>query len=447
MATIRLVPSTYYLSNSSYLSVSNASNMYHNTDNTTYATVTNSRNQTTSYYIYIRGFNFDDVPSTATVNSISIKLKAYHSGGNTSTIYCYDDTTQVSAAGSTTALTTSATVKTFTNTTLDWDTLKSYGSDFGIRINCRRSSRNTASYVYIYGAEIVIDYTLPISRTITTSLNGSGSISPSGTTTVYDGDSFTLTINASNPTVKDNNVDVTSQLERITSGTETFIPYDAEYSGFTISNITNAYTGIDDSSYANCDAPAGGTTSHLYLDLGPVNIPSTATISSISCKASLQVSRNSSSSDMNVSCQMYSGNTAKGSATTLATSATDVARTTYTLSIGTWTATELQNARFHVSFTNNASSTHRYVYVYGVELSVTYSVSGEVYIYTINNVTGDHTIVVSAGASQPKIYVKINDTWTQFSKVYKKVNGSWVEQASSSWSTLFNTNTNYRKMT
>jgi hypothetical protein len=43
MATIRLIPSTYYLSNTSYLSVSNASNMYHNTDNTTYATVTNSR--------------------------------------------------------------------------------------------------------------------------------------------------------------------------------------------------------------------------------------------------------------------------------------------------------------------------------------------------------------------------------------------------------------------
>ena len=36
--------------------------------------------------------------------------------------------------------------------------------------------------------------------------------------------------------------------------------------------------------------------------------------------------------------------------------------------------------------------------------------------------------------------------WVQYSKVYKKVNGSWVEQASSTWATLFNTNTNYRKM-
>ena len=60
-------------------------------------------------------------------------------------------------SGSTTALTTSATVKTFTNTTIDWDTLKGYGSDFGIRINCRRSSRNTTAHVYVYGAEIEVD--------------------------------------------------------------------------------------------------------------------------------------------------------------------------------------------------------------------------------------------------------------------------------------------------
>ena len=444
MATIRLVPSTYYLSNNSYLSVSNASNMYTNTDSTTYATVTNSRASTSSYYLYIRGFNFDDVPEDAIVSSISIKLKAYHSGGNTSTIYCYDGTTQVSAAGSTTALTTSATVKTFTNTTIDWDTLKGYGSDFGIRINCRRSSRNTTSHIYIYGAEIEVDYTLPVFYDITASTS-TGTIFPSGTTSVREGQNYILTIEANNPVVTDNNVDVTSQLERVTSGTDIFVPYDYENSGFTISNIQNAYTDINDSTYANCDAPAGKVTSHLYLDLGPIDIPSDATISNVSCQASLQISRNGSSSGMNASCQMYSGNTAKGSATTLATSATDVARTTYTLTVGTWTAAELQNARFYISFTNNASGTHRYVYVYGISFTVTYTVSGEVYIYTINNVASDHTIIVSAGASKPKIYVKLNGSWNEYSKVFLKINGSWVEQSSSDWSSIFNTLTKYRK--
>ena len=186
MATIRLIPSTYYLTNSSYLSVSNASNMYHNTDNTTYTTITNSRTSTNSYYIYIRGFNFDAVPDEAIVSNISIKIKAYHSGGNTSTIYAYDGTTQISAAGSTTALSTSASVKTFTNTTIDWDTLKSYGDDFGIKINCRRSNRNTTSYVYVYGVEILVDYTVPNPCVITSTLTGDGTISPSGITNTYE---------------------------------------------------------------------------------------------------------------------------------------------------------------------------------------------------------------------------------------------------------------------
>ena len=80
MATIKLVPSTYYLSNSNYLSVSNASNMYDDTDSTNYATVTNSRTSTSSYYIYIRGFNFDDVPSNAIVSDFTIRIKCNYSG-------------------------------------------------------------------------------------------------------------------------------------------------------------------------------------------------------------------------------------------------------------------------------------------------------------------------------------------------------------------------------
>ena len=242
MATIRLVPSTYYLSNTNYLSVSSASNMYANTDSTTYATVNNSRTSTTSYYIYIRGFNFDAVPSNAIVSNITIKLKAYHSGGNTSTIYCYDGTTQVAACGSTTALTTSATVKTFTNTTIDWDTLKGYGSDFGIRINCRRSSRNTASYVYIYGAEIAVTYTVPVYHTVSIT----GDTTPTGTQTVLEGSNLAIKyVGTTKPNVTDNSVDVTSQLVESTTDSTVYVPSGNTTSNFTVSNITNAYTDSD----------------------------------------------------------------------------------------------------------------------------------------------------------------------------------------------------------
>ena len=88
----------------------------------------------------------------------------------------------------------------------------------------------------------------------------------------------------------------------------------------------------------------------------------------------------------------------------------------------------------------------------GATCTITYTVpsSGNDYywIYTISNIAADHTVVVktSGGDTGPKLFVKNNGIWTQYSKVYKKVNGSWVEQSSSTWSTLFNTSTNYRKM-
>ena len=87
MATIRLIPSTYAVSSTSYLSVSNATRMYNNTDNTSYATITNTNASTSSRYLYLRGFNFDDIPSGATINSFTVKIKGYESGLSTSTSY------------------------------------------------------------------------------------------------------------------------------------------------------------------------------------------------------------------------------------------------------------------------------------------------------------------------------------------------------------------------
>ena len=162
MAVARLIPSSYRVS-STNLSVTDASNMYTNTDSTTNGTVQNTRSGTSSYYFYLQGFNFDSIPSNAQVSNIAIKFKASHSGGNTGTISCYtyDGTTatSISSAGSMSALTATATATTFSNTTINWSTLKGYGSNFGIRINGRRNSRNTTAYLYIYGAEIEVTYT------------------------------------------------------------------------------------------------------------------------------------------------------------------------------------------------------------------------------------------------------------------------------------------------
>ena len=83
----------------------------------------------------------------------------------------------------------------------------------------------------------------------------------------------------------------------------------------------------------------------------------------------------------------------------------------------------------------------------GATVYLEYTVAGVYYTWS-TTIDSDMTIAVTIGSSgsQPKFYIKLNGTWTQYSKIYKKVNGSWVEQDSSTWSTLFNTNTNYRKM-
>lgn len=417
--TARLVPSSYTLS-STYLTISSASNMYTNTGSTTYATVTNTRSGTSSYYLYITGFNFNSIPNNAIVSAIEIKLKASHTGGNTSTIYGYTynngTATKISSAGSTTALENTANVKTFTNTTISWDTLKGYGSTFGIRINCRRSSRNTQATFQIYGAEIAVTYTVPVYHDV--SVSGDGTLDPTGTTSVLEGDPFVLHISGITPTVTDNNVDVTSQLVQTTEVTETSIPNGNTNSGFTLSNISNAYHDATNTTYAQLQL-AGRSTGTIYFDMSDISIPSGASITGVTASATLQYNRNNSSSGFTASCQMYAGSSAKGSGTSVVSSGgSDVAKTTFTLSPGSsWTATEINSARFYITATNNASSTARYLYVYGVSFNITYESSGVIYIYTISSVTADHTIVVSAGSASDKIYFKTGGTETLIGQV------------------------------
>lgn len=445
MATIRLVPSTYYLS-SSYLSVSNADRMYNNTDNTTYATVTNSRTSTSSYYIYLRGFNFDDVPSNAVVSDINIKLKAYHSGGNTSTIYCYDGTTQVSACGSATALTTSATVRTFSNTTIEWDTLKGYGSDFGIRINCRRSSRNTTSYIYIYGAQIEVTYTIPVSRTITTTLSGNGTINPSGSNIYYDGDEFELIITPTNKTdtvtVTKDGVDITSQLIAHGAGsTVTIVPDNVTTSGIQ-SGSSYAQYAIGHSaespySSTNNMYASQSSTGYAAYNFDFSDIPSNATIEEIEVRCHGHRESNTISSTYVSQCVLYQGSTAISEEVDFPSTSSSIITLEPTIMP---TRSQLDNVtvRHYVGYYGGL--------VTGISFVVTYSTGTGIDHYTYTyTVSGDSTIAVTIGSSgqTAKVYLKINGTWTQYSKVYKKINGSWVEQ--SDITSVFNTSTNYVK--
>ena len=193
MATIRLIPSTYSLSstNTNYISISNASNMYTNIDSTTYATVNHKRTRTTSYYIYVKGFNFDDIPANAIINSAIVKVKAKITNAGSYAPSLYNNTTSLgqSLSGNIGTTATTSTV----DITSNWETYKGYGNNFGIRLRLNRSSSNTASSMNIYGAEILVDYTVPTYHNVSVTQSTGGTISLSQSGQVLEGTTVTVT--------------------------------------------------------------------------------------------------------------------------------------------------------------------------------------------------------------------------------------------------------------
>lgn len=322
MATIKLVPSTYYLSSSSYLSVSNASSMYTDTDSTTYATVTNSRNSTSSYYIYLRGFNFSDIPSGAVVSNFTIRLKGNYSNGYTNSMYLYNGTD--TSVGSANSLSSSVATQTF-SVTATWDELVAIGSDLGIRINCRRSSRNKTSYVYIYGAEIEVEYTLPNPVTVSSILvSGEGVIDPEGSITTYEGNEYTLTITpvdmSNEVTVVQDGVDVTNQVithypssEPISTNLGTYTLVSGSFSSY--GSGDSYFSGIvgngEDASTTTSSyySSSSGTIAVFTYDMNITNLPSNAVISRVYCNVSGHAESTSNSNEY-MCVQLISGNTA-----------------------------------------------------------------------------------------------------------------------------------------
>lgn len=410
---------------------------YNDTSNSSFARFTLSTNST-GYIEY--KFDASEIPAGATITSITAKARAYV--GNTTRVtntVCrlYSGST-AKGSNATFASTSSSNIVTLSPGS-GWT--RADLNDLRIRIGGTGSSSTSSKYVYFAGAEVVITYSV---TTYTITASGDGTLDPASAE-LESGSSYSLRISGLNstPTVMDNNVDVTSQLVEIHETSESAVPSGNTNSGFTLSNISNAYHGADNDTYADLTL-SGSTTGTIYLTWDGIAIPSGATIKSVSCQATLQYNRNNSSSGFTASCQMYAGSTAKGSSTAVVTAGgTDVAKTTFSLTVGNWTASEIANARFYLTATNSARSTVRHVYIYGVTFTVVYESDGVTYVYTIASVVANHAIVVSAGGASQEIFFKDNGAWVAAVSVYKKVNGSWVQQ--SDLTQVFDSNTNYVK--
>ena len=445
MPTIRLVPRTYYLSNTTYLSVSNEQNMYNNTDNTTYATVTNTQNGTTSYYIYLRDFNFSDIPSNATINSFSIKLKARESGINTNANYApklCNNTSQITSTFN--AIGTTATVITASGYSVDFNTIKNYGSNFGIRINCRRANRNTTGYMYIYGAEIEVNYTAPETHTITSTLNGDGTLEPLGAYSVYEGEIYNLTIipssNTSTVTATQDGIDITSRIvvhqssqytKNTNLGTYTLISGGFNGSGETyftdiVGNGENASTTT-----SNYYSSGSGTIAVFKYDMSIQDIPRNAIITNAYCKVNGHAESTSNSNEY-MCVQLYSNDTALTSELNFKTIGTSNSTQTLTFTT-TPTAEQLSSLylRCRLGYYGGA--------INGATLYVEYEIPTTYYTYTYT-VTGDSTINVVI-RNNGILYLKDNGLWGLVEKVYRKESNSWVEY--SDFAFLFNENVRY----
>ena len=407
MATIRLIPSTYSLSNTDYLSISNASNMYTNIDSITYATVNHTRSRTTSYYIYVRGFNFDDIPADAIINSATVKVKAKVTSAGSYAPALYNNTTSLNQnlSGNIGTTTTTSTV----DITSNWETYKGYGSNFGIRLRLNRSSRNTASSMNIYGAEILVDYTIPTYYTISTSITGGTLRSPTtASATIRDGVNYEITFNG-NPgytlsSMTVNGVEVTPTIKSASAPTLPTYTVSTNYGTYQTNVLSNAYDGNNSTFFWSSEAQTQGK--YILITFSDfVNLKSFSTYSS-------------NNRDYPHPCNM------------LQVSADNENWT----DIGTFSDTQTS------TFSNITNANNiKYVRIYATsnienwlvlnEITMSYEsaqLGGEYYSYTISAIDSDKTVVIIF--NEPDVhYVKVDGRWRKVLTAYRKVNGAWEE--------------------
>ena len=153
-----------YNSSHAYYAISNASNGYHSSTNTSYASVNLTRGNGAETYMY---WEFDlngRIPSDATINSITCNYKARTS--NSSTSYIAQATIQM-CSGTTTKgtaksiLTTSTSASSFSSSQIGTWTVAELNAGVKLKTWAKRGTSRTTSnyYIYFYGADITVTYT------------------------------------------------------------------------------------------------------------------------------------------------------------------------------------------------------------------------------------------------------------------------------------------------
>lgn len=423
------------------------SNAYKGSGDTSSSCRVTLQTSTTGYF-YLT-FDTSDIPSGATITSISgtVTVRVSSTQRVTNTVcQLYSGTT---AKGSNVTFASTSTSNTVTlSPGTGWT--RANLDDLRLRIGATGSSSTQTKYIYLYGATITINYSVT-AHDITIQNSTSVTVAASETE-VGDGDSVEIYAETlTGITIKDNGTDVTSQFVQMTGDTVSAVPGSDFTTGFSDTGVnfyqSSSTTGTGWLEYAighsaespystsntsNTYAKPEGDTAWINYQFDFSEIPTTATITDVSVR--VYGARENSTIDTShvARFQCYSGSTAKGTLQNFTSTSNGLVTLT---DPGTWTATELHDAqlRFEVGYYGGR--------MLGITWEVTYQVDG--YVYTISNITTDHTIVVSAAGGGTTMLIKVNGSWVTTSKVFKKVNGSWVQQ--SDLTNVFESGTNYRK--
>ena len=154
--------------------------------------------------------------------------------------------------------------------------------------------------------------------------------------------------------------------------------------------ISNAYHDSSNTSSYCRYTLSTSTTGSVYLTFDTSDIPSDATITSVTAQARLRIS--STSRVTNRVCQLYSGTTAKGSSVSFSSTSSS-GGAVVTLSPGSsWSRSDLSDLRMLISGTGSSSSQSKYIYIYGADITINYTVTA--HNITVNNSTSA-TVTVS----------------------------------------------------
>ena len=480
MATIRLIPSAYSLSNTSYLRISNASNMYTDTDSTTYATVNHTRTSTTSYYIYVKGFNFDNIPTDAIINSATVKVKAKVTSAGSYAPALYNNTTSLNQnlSGNIGTTVTTSTV----DITSNWETYKRYGNNFGIRLRLNRRSRNTASNMNIYGAEILVDYTIPTYHNVSVTQSTGGTISLSQSGQVLEGTTVTVTATPSdgyeleniyvNGTALSGTSFVVDEDKAVSAVFNQLITHTISTSitGGTLRSPTTASMTVNDG--ADYEITFNGNTDYTFSSMTVNGVEVTPIIKNVPAPLpTYTVSTNYGTYSTYALSNAYDGDDSTyfwsnqaqdagryilitfsdfvnlNSFSTYSSNSTDFPHSNNYLQVSTngtnWTDigafSDAQTSTFS-SITNAKGIKYARIYAKesdpGMhwlvinEITMSYESAsepeGEYYSYTISAIDSDKTVVIIF--NEPDVhYVKVDGRWRKVLTAYRKVNGTWEE--------------------